>query len=292
MRGATKRALLVASVLALCGVLLSATAASADSSGGDRGDQKTFVCSGTPQAPGTIAPGTYGSVRVTGLCAVHGLVNIKGSLTIAQGAGLDATNDCNAHVNVGDGIRVLRDGILFFGNSFHDLGGGVTGGTDCAVNSNNIVHGGLESFNALAVVVHGSIIDDGVSLHGGGGGTSCAPVPGLPFPAFSTLEDSRINDGLSITGLSTCWLGTIHNQINGGVKIANNVLGDTDAIEFGANTIHGIVVCFGNHLDPSVPPDLIPADHAPNGAPTNFFDGLGPFPNNVNGKELGQCAGQ
>jgi len=66
--------------------------------------------------------------------------------------------------------------------------------------------------------------------------------------------------------------------------------GDTDAIEIGLNTIHGGLGCSGNFLNSVVPPDTT-TPHAPNGVPTNFFDGAGPFPNTVIGPETGQCVG-
>jgi hypothetical protein len=121
--------------------------------------------------------------------------------------------------------------------------------------------------------------------------TTCNPAPGLPFPPFTNVEDSRINGGANVSGLSTCWIGIIRAQINGGLTVNDNTLGDTDAIEIGTNVIHGSLACSGNALDPAVPPDLNPADHAPNGTPTNFFDGFGPNPNSVSGPETGQCAG-
>ena len=33
--------------------------------------------------------------------------------------------------------------------------------------------------------------------------------------------------------MSTCWMGFIRNQANGGVSVANNTMGDPDAIEIG-----------------------------------------------------------
>lgn len=233
----------------------------------------SFVCSGTFQS---IPPGTYGSVTVTGLCAIEGVVNIRGGLTIAPGGGLDASGrDCNSFVHVANGLVVEDNGVLFLGNSAD---------TGCA-NSNDVVNGGLVGSNALAVVVHGTTINGGFTLSGGGGGTTCGDMfvagQDLHTPPFSAVEDSRVNGGASYSGLSTCWMGFIRNLANGGVTVVNNLMGDPDAIEIGLNTIHGPLACSGNAL----------AFPGPGGVPTNSFDGSPPNPNVVTGRESGQCVG-
>jgi hypothetical protein len=182
-------------------------------------------------------------------------------------------------LNVFGGITVQADGILFLGNSE----GTTDQNNNPCPNSNNVVAGGIRGTNSLAVVVHGTRINGGFSLSGGGGGTTCENVPGLPFPPFSDVEDSAINGGASMVGLQTCWMGFIRNQLNGGLTVSNNLMGDPDAIEIGLNTIHGGMVCAGNALDPSVP--------GPGGVPTNSFDGSPPNPNHVTGRQTGQCVG-
>lgn len=240
---------------------------------GTAGATSGFVCSGIGQA---IPPGSYGSVTVSGLCAIEGTVNISGGLTIAPGAGLDASGpDCNSFVHVSGGVRVMDNGVLFLGNSQ---------GTGCP-NSNDLVNGGLQGSNAAAVVVHGTRINGRFSVRGGGGGTSCGGmvVQGVPLftPPFTDVEDSWINGGASISGMSTCWMGFIRNRVNGGVSVVNNTVGDPDAIEIGLNTINGGLACSGNAL----------AFPGPGGVPTNSFDGSPPNPNKVNGQESGQCVG-
>lgn len=50
------------------------------------------TCSGTLAAPGSIAPGTYSSLRVIGFCLgpPTGNVIVKGDVTVAKGAALAA----------------------------------------------------------------------------------------------------------------------------------------------------------------------------------------------------------
>jgi len=270
---ALRRAVLAA-VIGVSMIFATATAAGADQHGdnhhGDH-DGHTTVCAGGP-----FAPGTYGSVVVTGFCmTTPGVFTIKGSLTIAPNGGLDATN-CDSHVTVRDGILVLPGGVL-------GLGGSVNG-TGCAADTNDVVRGGLHAFLPIGVIVHGTQINDGFAVLGGGGWTDCTKnVPGLPFPPYTDIEDSQINGGASIAGMSTCWMGFIRNQVHGDVRIDNNTMGDPDAIEIGLNTIQGDLHCRGNQIDPAV--------GGPGGVPTNSFDGSPANPNTVSGEETGQCKG-
>ena len=247
------------------GLLMVGTAGGASTS--------NYVCSGLFQS---IPPGSYGSVTVTGLCSIEGTVSIRGGLTVASGAGLDAQgSDCNSFVDVAGGVRVLASGVLFLGNGE---------GTGCP-SSNDVVSGGLRATDPLAVVVHGTSLNGGFSVEGGGGGTSCddALVQGIDIgtPPFTDVEDSRVNGSANISGMSTCWMGFIRNQTNGGLTVNDNTMGDPDAIEIGLNTINGGIACSGNAL----------AFPGPGGVPTNSFDGSPPNPNIVNGKESGQCIG-
>jgi hypothetical protein len=236
-------------------------------------------------ARGPITPGSYQSLTVTGFCSMGpGVYVIKVGLTIAPGGGLKA-NDCNSQVVVWGGVRVQSGAILALGASAVGNGGGT-----CAANTNDVVHGGLIGNSALAVIIHGTTIYGGFSVQGGGGGATCNNAPGLPFPPYTNLEDTQIFGGALLNGLSTCWIGIIRVQVNGGMSVTNNTLGDTDAIEIGNNVIQfGGLACSGNQLAPGILPDLI-TPGAGNGKPTNFFDGFGPNPNTVTGGKTGQCA--
>jgi hypothetical protein len=255
-----------------------------------------YTCAGGP-----IPSGSYGAMTVTGVCFVAGTVSVHGGLTIAPNAGLNATDspapDCAqiAHLDVSGGIRVLSNGVLFLGDSNNRP----NAGTGCPT-SNDVVNGGIVGQGATSVVVHGTRINGGFSLSGGGGGNSYTPPPGFVFcsdvlvggvdigPPFSDVEDSQISGGASIVGLHTCWMGFISNQVNGGVTINNNTMGDPDAIEIGLNTVHGGLACSGNLRDPNS--HILPDDGS-GGVPTNSFDGSPPNPNSVTGQETGQCAG-
>ena len=243
-----------------------------------------FTCSGgTLQAPQVIPAGTYKSVTVSdGFCVMQGTYDITGDITVEPGAFLDAAvyfgfppysygAPCNVFVTVSGGVRVGQGAALYFGNG---------PGTGCP-NSNDVVKGGIASTGAESVVVHGTTISGGLTVQGGGGGTSCQSTASSPFGPYTDLEDSQVNGGISVSGLSTCWTGIIRTTVNGTVSVSNNTMGDPDAMEIGLNHINGALACSGNAL----------AFPGPGGVPTNSFDGSPPNPNVVTGSEQGQCAG-
>ena len=256
-----------------------------------------YTCSGgIPNNMTPIPPGSYSSMTVTGVCFVAGAAQVTGGLTIGPNAALFAADSPGcaqiAHLDVSGGIRVQSNGILFLGDSNNRP----NAGTGCPT-SNDVVNGGIVGLGANSVVIHGTRINGGFSLSGGGGGNSynqffCNDtlIGGVDagFPSYSDVEDSQINGGASIVGLHTCWMGFISNHVNGGVTINNNTMGDPDAIEIGLNMIHGSLACSGNLRDPN---SHISPDNGTGGVPTNSFDGSPPNPNSVTGPETGQCAG-
>lgn len=243
-----------------------------------------FTCSGgTLGAPQVIPSGTYRSVNVAdGFCVMQGTYHITGGLTVGPGAFLDAAvffgfppydygAPCNVFVNVSGGVRVGQGGALYFGNG---------AGTGCP-SSNDVVNGGITASDAESLVVHGTTVNGGITMLGGGGGTDCNSTDASPFAPYTDVEDSQVNGGIAVSGLSTCWLGVIRVAVNGTMNVNDNTMGDPDAIEIGLNNIHGTLACSGNAL----------AFPGPGGVPTNSFDGSPPNPNTVTGAETGQCAG-
>ena len=256
------------------------------------GAAASYTCSGgAPTSPTLIPAGNYGPVTVTGFCYMEGTYNIKGGLTIAPGAELDAAvffggaigapynygEPCDVFANVSGGISVGTGAVLYFGNGAD---------TGCP-SSNGVVNGGITSSGGDTVVVHGTDINGGFTANGGGGAGNCLPTAASPFGSYTNIETSKVNGGVSVTGTNTCWIGIISNQVNGAVTVNNNETSDPDAIEIGLNAIHGGMACSGNFLNPAVTP--VPG--ANNGLPSNSFDGSPPNPNTATGNETGQCAG-
>lgn len=221
------------------------------------------TCSNT-----TLAPGTYHSLTVTGVCLLPnaGTVNVQGGLTIAPNAVLNAITP--ATINVSGGIVVEPGGSLLLGCS---------PAIGCDVTTNDHITGGIRADQPLAMLLHSNTINGGVSMHGGGGGVSCVPNPilsqaaGFPAPPFTAFEDNHINGAVSVSGYQSCWFGFIRNHDHGTVTLVNNTLFDPDAMEIVTNTISGNLVCSGNSPAPQV------------------GDSEG-APNVVTGQKLGQCA--
>ena len=222
---------------------------------------------------GSIAPGTYASLKVTGICAVDsGNVHVKGDVTVATGGGLNAGFG-HSNITIGGDLVVRWNGLLVLGcepNFFvcendpdQVVGTYVT---------NDRVAGSLLSTGGLLVVVHHSHIGS-VVQSGGGGGAVCTVFPLGPSgpPAYSDYEDNVIRGDASVVGLRTCWSGFIRNWVGGSVTYSSNKLGDPDANEVVTNVVKHNLVCTGN--SPKV----------------QVGDSTG-GPNVVGGKALGQCA--
>jgi len=181
----------------------------------------------------TLAPGTYGHVSVP-----------DGAVCI-----------------IGAGPVTIRGGL--------DIGAGATFvfGDEESPDVNATISGGVRSHDAASVQIHFSTINGGIDLRGGSG-----PFGG-PFEiTWNTIEDSRINGAVWITGYNGFWQGFIRNTVNGGLTFDDNTLVDPDGNEVVTNTIHGSISCAGNDPAPQV------------------GDSEGE-PNVITGSASGQCAG-
>lgn len=290
---------MAAVLAATVGLLLGAVAASADEGEGEHGG---FTCSGgtlTPLNPSIIPPGTYRSIRVTGVCLIPGgEVDVQRSLTVADGATLVANfpgpppgqtgpPEGDAILNVGGNVRVDEGASLIMGcaPSF-----------GCATTTTDKIGGSLSADHPLGLILHADSIAGNYSIRGGGEKTyDCTKPQGVfavfQSPVYSTYEDGSVGGNVSITGYQSCWLGMARTQVGGNVRFDNNALGDPDAIEILSNTINGNLSCRGNKFaDVSTSPPTFtlkaPFDSTENG---NDLVNRIPFPNTVNGKRSGQC---
>jgi hypothetical protein len=232
---------------------------------------------------------------IAGVCYMPaGNITVRGDLTVAPGALLDAATQGDpadspvvpATVVVGGSVSVGKGAALIFGcspNIFCANPPGIT---------YDRIGGNLTATAALGVVVHSASIQGNVSLQGGGGGVNCnstpvtepkgvgAPAPwsedaSLNFtPVYSDFEDVSIGGNLSITGLESCWLGSLRDQIGGSATLTNNTLADPDALEIDNNLIGANMACSGNSAG---------------GVPTVQYGDGGTAPNLVGGWASGQC---
>lgn len=248
-----KALLRVLAALAACVGLLFATAGGVSAHGLTNQSGGNATCSG-----GVVAPGVYGSLTITGLCAIQGTVTVQRNLVIRPGAALDAHEGTlivwgNAHVE--------RNAIFALGC--------LESGCD---STNDHVGGNVISNGALAVIFHHNTIGGNVEVHGGGGGVNCDPNAVLQgSPLFTDFEDNQIDGNLAVTQLRSCWMGVIRNTVHGNTLIAHNVMADPDANEIVTNVIGGNLACFHNN------PAAQEGDSA--GAP-----------NVVAGHKLGECS--
>jgi hypothetical protein len=255
----------------------------------------SYTCNG---ANGGIIPeGTYGSMFITGTCYMPaGNITIRGDLDIAPGALLDAVTPGDpasapavpATVVVGGNVNVGSGAVLLLGCSPN-----ISCSNPPAISYDRI-NGNLTGYGAQGVVVHSASIGGNVNLVGGGGGASAencsavtipqtGPVPPAPWsqdpnlaftPVYSDFEDATVGGNFTMSGLTSCWLGSLRDQVGGSATWDNNTMGDPDAMEIGSNLINGNMACSGNSEGGT--------------AGVQFGDG-GAAPSTVGGFGLGQC---
>jgi hypothetical protein len=244
---------------------------------------------------GDVPPGTYTWVVITGQCyAPVGTVTVRHDLTVAPGALLDAVTPGDpaagpvvpATVFIGGNVFVGPGAVLLFGCSPNISCSSPPGIT------NDRIGGNITGWGALGIVVHSTSIGGSVSVVGGGGGVNCNTTPPTPpsvatapvpwsedasldnTPVYTDFEDNSIGGNLNISGLQSCWLGSLREQVGGSVSISNNTLADPDAVEVGSNLISGNMNCFGNSAG---------------GVSTVQYGDSGASPNLVGGWASGQC---
>jgi hypothetical protein len=279
----------IGAAVALLGLMsASVFTAPAASAAPQWGGGHTFVCS-----KGNIPPGTYSSIRITGVCfAPAGTIVVRGNLTIAANALLDAVTpgDPPAHpvvpatVLIGGNVFVGKNGVLALGCSPNISCSNPPG------ISFDRVGGNLTALDSQAVVVHSATIGGSVTVLGGGGGavggaasggcfSPTAPIPapwrdapGLVAggPQYTDVEDSSIGGNLTIIGQQTCWMGSLRNLVRGSLTYVKNVTSDPDGMEINNNLMRGNMTCLKN--DPAVQ-----------------YGDAGAAPNLVGGQGFGEC---
>ena len=247
------------------------------------------VCAGTVSSPGVLA-GTYSSnVLIEGACEVNGgPALVDGNLTLSPGAVLLAAFALDDHTGRGSSSLSVR-GNLDVQSGASLLLGCEPGHFTClddpapedpTLSSQGQVSGNLIEQEPLGVVVHNSIIDGNVQETGGGGGASCEPTgvfAAFGSPVYSDYEDTTVHGNLSVTGLSSCWLGVARVRVSGNLSMIKDQLADPDAIEILANHISGNLSCQQNSQV------WDSADETENLYPR------APEPNTVSGRRSGQC---
>jgi len=205
---------------------------------------------GSTCAGGSIGPGTYSSLTITGFCTVdQGVVIVKHNVTVAPNAGLFAAFGGGPELVVGGNLKVQTNGVLVLGCEpgafacFNDPDQEV--GT---LSSKGTVFGNLDAHDALTVLVHGSTVGHNLTLHGGGGGVNCDSQDALQgAPAYATFEDLSVGGNVSISHWQSCWLGLFRNTVGGNVHFHDNVTADPDGNEIQTNIVKGNLDCRGDN---------------------------------------------
>ena len=205
-------------------------------------------------------------MTISGVCLTpFGNVKVAKNLTVKPGALLDngAPGDPTsspvvaANLYVGGNVTVGKGAVLILGCSPNSSCAGSS--TTPPGISSATIRGSLTAIKALAVIIHSSSIGGNFTDIGGGGGTMGGVATGACFgatppapwaaamgPVFSDVEDASIGGNYTIAGVSSCWLGSLRNQIGGDATFIGNQMGDPDAMEIGNNLVGDDLTCFAN----------------------------------------------
>jgi hypothetical protein len=256
------------------------------------------ICKGSFKKPGVLSS-VPTSVVIKGACEVsRGAAKVEGNVTVSRGSVLLAAfaHDVKTHKGHGD--------LTVTGNLRIDKGATAILGCEAAhfpciddspahpKFANKVTIGGnLISTGALGTILHVTKIAGKVVQTGGGGGESCAGTPGVfglfKSPQYSDYEDVSIGGKLSISNLSSCWLGVLRVHVAKGFTLNGNAMADPDAMEIGNNVIGGNLACNGNTN--AVPASAAIWDsHEANATNGTFYPRVAE-PNTVKGERSGQC---
>jgi hypothetical protein len=199
------------------------------------------TCSG-----GSIAPGTYSSLKITGFCTVdQGVVKVSHSVEVEENAGLIAAFGNGPQLAIGGSLYVEHDAVLVLGCEPEAFA--CINDPDQAVgtfSSKGTVYRNLYADNPLAVIVHNAYIGHNLRVHGGGGGLNCDPQDALfGSPAYGTFEDTSVGGNATISDMKTCWLGFFRNTVGGWVNYHENSTFDPDGNEVETDVVHGNLMC-------------------------------------------------
>ena len=279
--------------LALCLIASGFSALAAAPAGARDTDTCTGSLNDFPAHVGVLSGIHAGNVQINGACVVNaGPTEVKGNLTVLPGSALLATfGETNfepgspaSTLTVDGSVSVQSGGTLLLGcfaTSFPCFDDPMAGPDHSpTLNSAAKVGGNLMSTEPLGVIVHDGTVRGNVSENGGGGGVTCDPsgaFAAFGSPVYSDYEDSSVGGWMSISGLSSCWLGVARVHIGQSLTVTNDQLLDPDAIEILSNTIGGNLSCSGNRMvwdSADLTNDLYPRVW---------------LPNSVGGKRMGQC---
>jgi hypothetical protein len=233
------------------------------------------LCGSNEATVGTALSGNYDNLTITKVAYVakKALVNIRGNLTLAPGACLDAFS--LGAVHVGQNVIVEKGATLALGCA--PGSNGPPGIPPCKYSvADDTVGGSIIANQPLTMYLTAVIVSGNVTSNGGGFST-----PGLSFP----VKSMQIGGNLSLQGWQGgpgAWIGALRNEVVGDLVMSNNVGhrpgedGSNDSTEVDGNTVGHDLICRNN------------TPKAQYGDAYNPGEGNGP--NVVGRKALGECA--
>jgi hypothetical protein len=217
----------------------------------------------------SIPSGNYSSLTVAGVCQVPSgaVINVSGSVNLAPGAVLDGQTFTSA-ITVGQNLTAGSGSLLALGcQPMTSIG--MFAGVPCADNPDGqtviTVNGNITTTNATYVALRKLTINGNVTLTGGGGGVDNDDW---------SIKGNTIGGNVTISGVTTDWLGVQFNSISNNATLTNITATDFGdpgrAVAVVQNTVGQNLNCSG--LAPAV---------------SGGFFGK---PNLVGKKATGQCA--
>jgi hypothetical protein len=223
----------------------------------------------TTCSAGTLPPGVYKDLKVTGYCKIDDMVIINGNVKVEDGAYLDATY-LGTRLTIDGDVKVGKDATLGLGCAwgYHDCG------TDTNWLGSVVVNGNIDAKDALTMYLDYAIVLGNVSWHHGGDITM-GDSGGLENGLVNAIKDNVIGGNLTVDGWAGAWFGVIRNTVFGNVTVAHTVGNrgnPPDSTEIATNIISGNLSCHDN-------------------SPPAQIGDSGGSPNIVNGRKTGECAG-
>ena len=226
-----------------------------------------YTCSGGDLATNTfvdIPSGNYASITVAGVCDVpdNAVISVVGNINVLAGAVLDAQS-APSTITVGHNVTAAAGSLLGLGCQPDGVHAEHACMTDPNGSSVVTVDGNITTTNADTVLLNGITVNGNVTLTGGGGE--------IPW----AIKNNTFGKNLTISGVTSDWLGVLWNQIGGNATLTNVTINDpgdpTPTIQIVENTVGRNLNCSG--LGPNVAGGFIPGEV-----------------NHVGGKATGQCA--
>jgi hypothetical protein len=212
----------------------------------------------------TALSGHYHNLTITGndYVADGATVTVRGNLTLARGACLDAFSLGTVHI--GGSIFVGKGATLALGCSPGALGPPFTQPPCNGMTTDDTVGGDIIANQPLTMYLTADTVGGSVFSFGGGPGTVLSPYVNFP------IKENTIRGNLIVQGWHGAWAGALRNTVGGNLIFSRNIAADPDANEVVTNTVKRNLICIGN-------------------SPAVQFGDSGGLPNTVGGHKLGQC---